>query len=68
LYVSQAACPSPGVSTGETKLLIIRDFPHSGKPATIDPERSGGLDLAEKLLGDSGKYVSVKRKKFHYQI
>jgi hypothetical protein len=30
-----------GVSTGETKLLIIRNFPRGGKPANIDPERTG---------------------------
>jgi hypothetical protein len=63
-------CPSPGVSTGETKLLIIRDFPRGGKAATIDPERTGDLDLPDckTHLAKSGKRGSVKRKKFHYQI
>jgi hypothetical protein len=42
--MAKAACPPPGVSTGETKLLIIRDFPRSGKPANIDAERTGDSD------------------------
>jgi hypothetical protein len=37
----QSSLPVAGVSTGETKLLIIRDFPGGGKPANIDPERTG---------------------------
>jgi hypothetical protein len=31
------------ISTDETKLLIIRDFPRGGKPANINPERIGEL-------------------------
>jgi hypothetical protein len=59
-----------GVSTGENKLLTIRHFPHGGKPANIDPERTGDLNSPDGQghSARSGNFVSVKRKKFHYQI
>jgi hypothetical protein len=59
-----------GISTDETKLLIVGDFPHGGKPANIDPEPIGDLGLPEHENHSlrSRKYVFVKRKKFNHQI